>query len=265
MSSILTSALANAAIQKLHGFGIARKLAERFARGLTVTQPFHGGVICCDAVDHSWAWVHGPKYESFDRGLQDYLLHCSRKSDLLVDIGCNVGAMTLSCLLRNPHIRAVCLDPNRRAVTLLARSLKLNNIDARASLHCAAVALHDGVLKFDPIGSVLGHISEKGVQVPCSDFATLLTQRLESSKCLVKLDVEGYETALLTALAPIEFKRNMRLVVEVHPIGYNGAGDPRQCLDLLRASGAVLEDLHQVRLTEVHEDAFTQVSASWPR
>src|SRR5437867_10895127 len=116
---------------RLHRWGVLRKIARRLFRGVTLRQPFHGGVICLDAVEHSWAWSGKFRYEAFDKELQDCLLSLSYKLSHILDIGCNVGAMSLTVLLRNASASAVCFDPNRRAIGLLRRSGELNGLADR--------------------------------------------------------------------------------------------------------------------------------------
>jgi len=46
---------AEAVVRNLHRFAPIRAIGKRLLRRRTIRQPFHGGVICLDAVDHSWA------------------------------------------------------------------------------------------------------------------------------------------------------------------------------------------------------------------
>jgi FkbM family methyltransferase len=258
-----SSALSRKIIPRLHKFSVLRRLAKRTMRGVTIRQAFHGGVICCDAVDHSWAWVKGTRYEEFDRELQELLLRLSQEYDLLIDVGCNIGAMTLSCLLRNTRIRSICIDPNRRAIRLLARSLDVNNLAGRADLIEAAMANDDGQIKFNEEGSVIGHVSDKGHEVRCLSFRKFLNGQLESNSCLVKVDVEGFEVNLLQRINDISGLRRMRLVVELHPEGWNGIGNPKLCMEYLHASGATILDLYGTAIKEVDSKKFSQVCANW--
>ena len=246
---------------RLHRIAVLRGLARRVCRGWTLKQPFHGGVICHDAVDHSWTWTGPHRYESFDRALQDKLLVLSQRQDLLLDLGCNVGAMLLSVLLRNPAINAIGVDPNRRAVELLNRSIALNGLSSRASVVEAAVSDHDGSLNFDETGSVAGHVSDAGRTVRCVDFARLVNEQSASRKCLVKIDIEGFETTLLGQLPRLLHRDNIHFVIELHALGFNGAGDPRRCLRLLKEAGARVTDLLDRPVESIADDQITQVQA----
>jgi FkbM family methyltransferase len=251
-------------LRALHRYAPARALAKRLLRGrLTLTQQFHGGVICLDAVDHAWAWVHDCRYESFDRELQDHLAKLASAYDRFIDIGCNVGAMTLAVLLRNRHIDAVCIDPNKRAVALLNRSLARNSLESRATVHCALVGVENGVMPFDPTGSVTGHVTGTGRMAVSLAFGDLLNEQLRHRRCLVKLDVEGFETQLLPQLSGVEHLERCCFVIELHPKGWNELGDSELCLDVLRSTGARVTTLTGGEWS-CPPGEFCQVVATWP-
>ncbi|WP_017654675.1 FkbM family methyltransferase [Fortiea contorta] len=254
--------LLDAIVPILHKFSSLRSLAKKIFRGLIVQQPFHQGVICLDAVEHSWAWSGSRRYESFDCEVQDKLLSLSQNCEVLIDIGSNIGAMSLSVLLRNPNIKAVCIDPNCRAISLLKKSVALNHLANRVSIIEAAVSDKDGVLIFDEGGSVTGHISESGRKVSAISFAKLLNE-YSSKKCLVKMDIEGFESKLLNFLKDIKNLENLYFVIELHPLNFNEVGNPNDCLNLLLNSGAVIKDVKGKHLNRVPDEYFTQVIAEW--
>ena len=247
----------------LHQSAALRKIARRVCHGWTLRQSFHGGVICHDAVEHSWAWTGAFRYASFDRELQEKLLLLSRDHEMLLDLGCNVGAMLLSVTLRNPAIKALGVDPNCRAVELLNKSIAANHLSHRAHVIEAAVADRDGSVSFDETGSVAGHVSASGRAVASVDFARLVNEHSQAQKCLVKIDIEGFETVLLDQLSRLKFRKNLCLVIELHSLGFNQAGDPQRCMRALLESGAKVMDLRDCPITGVAEDQITQVQAVW--
>src|SRR5262249_60044373 len=111
-SRSFTMSLADALARRLHRFASVRAVGKRLFRGRTIRQPFHGGLICLDAVEHSWAWTGAVRLDSWDRPLQDRLLALSRECRSMIDVGGNVGVMTLSVAMRNPTIRIVTVQPN---------------------------------------------------------------------------------------------------------------------------------------------------------
>jgi FkbM family methyltransferase len=247
----------------LHRFAFARRIARRLLHGLTLRQGFHGGSICLDAVEHSWAWTGKRRYETFDRPLQDRLLSLSSTFPYFIDVGCNIGAMALSVLLRNPSAMALCIDPNSRAIRLCRESVRINHLEGRIIIEEAAVTDHAGVACYDDSGSVLGHISEIGKPVKSLDILAVVDGAATSQPCLVKIDVEGYELCLLKRLAASKLLRKICLVVELHPRGFNGFGDPESALAILADSGAHVCDLNGVSAPRVINEGFSQVICAW--
>lgn len=147
----MNPALLNLA-KRLHRFKTLRTLAKRAASGWTVSQPFHGGTICLDAVEHSWAWVGGRSLETFDRFLQDHLLELSTTRPHLIDIGCNLDVMSLAVLLRNPHATAVAFDLNRRAIDFNGMGDPVRVVEALRRRGDLQLKFIDGgdVRSFDP-------------------------------------------------------------------------------------------------------------------
>jgi hypothetical protein len=111
--------LADWLVPRVHRAPALRALGKRLLRRWIIRQPFHGGVICLDAVEQSWAWTGGIRLETWDRHVQDRLLALSRECRTMIDVGGNVGAMSLSVALRSPDITIVCVEPNARACALL--------------------------------------------------------------------------------------------------------------------------------------------------
>jgi hypothetical protein len=109
MISQLNTSRISGLTKRLHRIKLLRRIAKRLARNLVLTQDFHGGRIAFNAVSHSWAWAGSQTYESFDRPLQDRLLALSQSRPRLLDVGANIGVMTLNILLRNPAARAVAV------------------------------------------------------------------------------------------------------------------------------------------------------------
>lgn len=160
MPQILVSKVIDRCVKSLHNFSILRLLAKRLFRGVSIRQPFYSGVILLDAVDHSWAWTGKTRYQTHDLELQNKLLSLSFSCHIFIDIGSNIGAMTFSILLRNPQIRAICIDPNARAIQLCQESSRINQLDRRISCLHLAVSDKDGTVPFDDRGSVIGHVGE---------------------------------------------------------------------------------------------------------
>jgi FkbM family methyltransferase len=260
-STIKQGRAVSAVARRLFPSKTMRSIAKRLLKNHTIRQSFHGGVICCNAVDHSWAWARRVSYETYDRELQDVMLELSRDRDVLIDVGCNVGGIALSVLLRNPEMEAVCVDPNPIAIDCLRQSQKLNDLSDRLTIYQAAVSGADERITFDFAESVMGHVSDAGEEVQTMPLLGLLDRFGAGRRCLLKIDVEGYETTLLKAFTSAADLGDTLLVVDLHPLDYNGLGDPAACVAHLRDLGLTVTHLDGTPAETVPDDYFHEIVA----
>ncbi len=92
----MADSLFRAVTDRLHSIARLRRIAKRCARNLVLTQPFHGGRIAFNAVTHARARTGGRSYETIDRQIQDRLLERTASRRRFLDLGANVGGMTLA-------------------------------------------------------------------------------------------------------------------------------------------------------------------------
>ncbi len=125
---------------------------------------------------------------------------------LVVDIGSNIGLSALYFLTRGPHVRCRLYEPVPRNVERLRRNLE--GYEDRYELEQVAVADFDGEAEFrlDPFGRYggIGIQGDEMTTVPCRHIDGLLEDVLRSADSIsvLKIDVEGYEPALLRAANP---------------------------------------------------------------
>lgn len=249
----------------LHRTPIFRRWARRLAAGRTVTQPFHGGVICLDAVEHSWAWTGQRRLEDFERPLQDRLLDLVRSRAALLDIGCSIGVMTLSALLRDPSVQTVSIDAAPRVIELLNKSLWRNRLLSRARTFAVAVSNGETSLAFQGAGSFTGHVAVEGASpaVRAVPLLEIIEQHV-TSPSVIKLDVEGYEAVLSDTFRILPSRPDSVLLIELHPRGFNGLGDPFRVLSALRARGGLhLELLGGGEPDSLDPTTFHQLEVRW--
>jgi len=251
-------------VQALHRRPWLRRAARRICRGWTVRQRFYQAWICLDAVEHSWAWTGKTRYEQFDRWLQDALVRLAVGQSAFLDIGANLGVMTLAVLLRVPRSVAVAVEPNPRACELLRRSLVLNDLAARGRVIEAVVTPGGRSVGFDFAGSVTGHVTAAGSRHPRGIAPGQLLAALDAGPVLVKLDVEGFEAELLPEFAGLPHRSRITLVVEMHPAGFRPGLDPAKVLAALRQSGAALSSLDGRPFAADTPAPFDHLVARWP-
>lgn len=249
----------------LHKSFLLRKIARVIFSHATLTQRFYKGKISFDAVEHSWAWTGQNRYETFDQPLQKALHLASTKHHHFIDLGSNIGAMTIGTLLHNPAITATAVDANARAVRLLKKSLKINKLSHRCEIIHAAITDTDiGQIFFDETGSVTGHVTENGKAVRAIQLSGLLNRFEPDKKILVKMDVEGYEAVLVEDLKHVTNLANFTFFIEVHAAGFNDVGNPAHVFTTLKKLDAKITDLSNQELNELHPEMITQIIVRFP-
>jgi FkbM family methyltransferase len=129
------------------------------------------------------------------------------------DVGANVGFYTL-LLARGvgPTGRVIAFEPNTANVALLRKHLRLNRID-NVEIVEAAVSDKEGTAFFSGEGAT-GKLSQTGTPIR--------TVRLDNYKRpdLIKMDIEGGETAALRGSVKILAERHAVWFIALHDLAY---------------------------------------------
>lgn len=236
----------------LHRFKSLRNLAKKILRNRTIRQPFYNGFIYFNAVDFSFLWTNNVRAENHDRLIQDKLLELSKQNDVFVDIGSNIGIMTLNVALRNPDIKIRAIDPNVEILNYLKKSIAESKISKNIVVENVAVSDYSGKAFMDfSNGSYAGHIAQAGVEVQVRDFRELLDE-YRLTKTLFKIDIEGVEKLLISLLTREKNKLHT-YVIEMHPQGFNGISDPPGSVGLLLKEGFTITSVTGEAITDVNQ------------
>lgn len=190
------------------------------------------------AGDIVYPWIGGSKFlvragetgltGNIYGGLQEYadmafVLHLLRPGDLFVDVGANVGSYSiLACAVAGA--RGCAIEPVPATFHRLVENMRINHLDA--SVECANIGIGSaaGTLRFSSdmdVGNralAEGEQRAGGIEVPATTLDALLAGR---SPALIKVDVEGYESAVLAGAAnTLRDPALLAVVMEV-----NGSGD----------------------------------------
>jgi FkbM family methyltransferase len=160
-------------------------------------------------------------------GLQDFeqmafLLHLLRPESLFVDAGANVGIYTI---LSSAVVgaRSIAIEPVPTTYTNLLDNLRVNAIADKVTPLNVGLAENKGTLQFssrdDTRNRVLvgGHANGTSIQVPVMSLDDVLDGKEPTA---IKMDVEGYETAVFAgATKALANKSLLALVVELNGHG----------------------------------------------
>jgi FkbM family methyltransferase len=169
-----------------------------------------------------------------------YVLHEISDKDLFVDIGANVGAYTvLACAVK--QARGFCFEPVPSTFARLTDNLVVNNLQGKVTACNLGLADSDGELEFtageDSTNHVLqpGDKSENSVTVPVRTLDSMLAGE---SPAIIKMDVEGFETAVLKGAGNVLRNPSLHSVLmELNGLGKNYGFDEEWIVDYMQGFG----------------------------
>lgn len=144
-----------------------------------------------------------------------YQIHArdlTRPGVVVVDIGANIGAVSVYAASLNPRARVIAVEPEPDNLHYLRRNIINNGVRDRVTVCTVAVAGHAGSgYIVDGHGhSVLTATPESNsTPVPITTLATLFTEHSIDECDVLKIDVEGAEYDILAG-ADIDTLRRVR-------------------------------------------------------
>ncbi len=156
--------------------------------------------------------------EFYDMG---FLLHLLRQYDVFVDVGANVGSYTI---LASSEIGAktISIEPVPSTFKFLKDNIALNNIGDLVEIHNIGLAGSNGLIKFTGTHDTVNHVATNNdkkdlIEVKVDTLDNIIKAR---NPCLIKIDVEGYESEVLKGGSKILENPSLKaLIVEL-----NGSG-----------------------------------------
>lgn len=151
--------------------------------GLSGFSEFH----CCTSFVNPEEWIFLKKH--------------SIKSGAIIDIGANLGILSLILSKLYPHSQIHSFEPNPSTIQALKANIKLNNCN-NIHIEESAVAEHDGEVYFnaDPINrgttSITTSMGNYSIKLPCTTLDTYVKEQSIEEIAFLKIDVEGYETSV---------------------------------------------------------------------
>ncbi len=206
------------------------KAILRYARWQIASRLTSGAIV--------YEWVNGSKFlvstgetgltGNIYNGFQEYvemafLIHALRSDNLFIDVGANVGSYTvLACAAVGA--RGCCFEPVPGTYARLLENIRINHLYNRVRCLNVGVGSAAGVLDFssdmDAGNRVLadGETRADRIEVQVATLDSLLEGQ---SPALIKIDVEGYETAVLEGADETLRKPSLHSVI----MEINGSGD----------------------------------------
>jgi FkbM family methyltransferase len=163
------------------------------------------------------------------------VLHTLRPEDLFVDVGANVGSYTIiaACAV---GARCIAFEPDSKTVEALRANVTANSAEGRVDIRQSVVGDQVGEATFTIGRDTHNHVVDPGTDHSVTIPATTLDAALEGeSPTIIKVDVEGYEQAVLRGASNV--MSNPRLLAAI--LETNGSGNRYSASD---------DDLHEAML-----------------
>jgi FkbM family methyltransferase len=154
----------------------------------------------------------------FDRSIVEILTNFSERSDVLLDIGANIGYVS-SCFLNNvPNSSVIAVEPQREVLELLTTNL---NRFGRSKIYPYAISNRDGEAWFQVnrgnmgAGRIVEGCDVRTIKIQTRTADSLFDDMHIERVDLVKIDAEGAEEAILSSsLARLERMQPKAIVFE---------------------------------------------------
>ena len=134
-----------------------------------------------------------------ERETSEFIVQQVRPNGVFVDIGANIGAVTLPVCRKRKDIKALCIEASLRVFNYLSENVNMNNVNNCTLLH-KAVSDVDGqkVSFFSPLdqhgkGSLSPVFTDQSESVETTTLDTLLSNHSIESVDFIKIDIEGFE------------------------------------------------------------------------
>lgn len=135
----------------------------------------------------------------YEKDTSDFISEYIRPNGVFVDIGANIGAVTLPVCMQRKDIKALCIEASRRVFNYLSENVKMNKL-SQCILVNKAISDLDGqqVNFFSPLdqhgkGSLSPVFTDQSESVETITLHTLLVQHQIEAVDFIKIDIEGYE------------------------------------------------------------------------
>ncbi|HUI59825.1 MAG TPA: FkbM family methyltransferase [Steroidobacteraceae bacterium] len=151
-----------------------------------------------------------------------FVLHALRADDLFVDVGANVGSYTVLAA-GAVGARSVSIEPVPQTYLRLLDNLSLNSLLGRVDARNLAIGSAAGTVRFtadlDTVNHALaaGETANSAISVSVETLDAVLGDRLPA---VIKIDVEGFESAVLDGAAATLRSRSLLAVL----MELNGSG-----------------------------------------
>ena len=235
------------------------------ARGTTVVDLIKGLQIEYEyGSDIGSKLFRNRRFETREIEFFQELLQRHRGTPVVLDVGANIGLHSMSWAATRADVQVFAFEPSPATAITLERNVARNGLGDRIEIVRAAVSDHEGTAVLlecdDNAYSSLKDTGRKNVigsvEVPTLTLDQFVERRQIPELALIKVDVEGLETEVLSGAERTLRTLRPDLFVEIYG-GTKSNPDPSATVELVRSFGyeaLVLIDGHPTPYKR-HDDA----------
>lgn len=130
---------------------------------------------------------------------------------LVYDVGANIGLSVLPLIRMKPLLKVVSFEPSPNSIPYLKRTIAESSYNGRWKLQETAVGEESGATRFCINSNANGAFDGRGatgragatdsIEVPLISLDQFWTDSGKPAVCMIKIDVEGFETEVLRGAA----------------------------------------------------------------
>jgi len=136
---------------------------------------------------------------------REFLKDILRTDDIVVDVGANVGTLSIPAALHCSGGKVVSIEAHPATVGFLKENIALNKLTNIIAIHTAVGNKEGSIFFSDEANDDQNKISQnqEGISVPIQTLDKLLAEHHIETITLLKIDVEGYEKFVLEGAASV--------------------------------------------------------------
>ncbi len=149
-----------------------------------------------------------------------FVLHFLRPGDLFVDVGSNVGSYAVLAAAAGASV--IAFEPGIEAYDRLRANITANNFQGRVVTRNEAVGASEGDVMFTQGADTVNHVAvaSESLSTTRVSMTTLDAALDERDPVVIKIDVEGFESSVITGASTTLSTPSLRSVI----METNGSG-----------------------------------------
>lgn len=150
-----------------------------------------------------------------------FLLHFLRKDDMFLDIGANIGSYTILAA-SEVGAKTISFEPIPSTFKILEKNIAINKINDLVEPKNKGVGSTNGVIRFTSGLDTVNHVASENDSNTVDVAVVSIDSEVNISKpCLIKIDVEGFETEVIRGMSQTLKNENVKAII----IELNGSGN----------------------------------------